>query len=77
MSSEKMTTRVREVRVAAQRRQIEVATLAGLSQARLSLIENGWQRARPDELARVAEVLGCSPRDLLEPGELFPGGPRA
>lgn len=34
-------------------KQVEVALIAGLSQSRLSLIENGWVRPRSDEVERI------------------------
>lgn len=57
-------TAVKRVRLESGRRQIEVARSAGLNAPRLSLIENGWVEARPDEIERIAAALGVTPRDI-------------
>jgi transcriptional regulator with XRE-family HTH domain len=38
-------------------KQIQLAKASGIHQSRLSLIENGWQDARPDELARIEAAI--------------------
>lgn len=46
--------------------QIETAIQAQIARARLSEIENGHLRARPDEIERLAKVLGVEPGALIE-----------
>ncbi len=45
--------------------QMVVAKRAEMSCGRLSEIENGRAEPRPDELQRIAQVLGLSPQHLL------------
>ncbi len=48
------------------RRQVEVARAAGLSEARMSKITNGWLEPRPEERERIAAALGRPADELFE-----------
>ena len=50
------------------RLQIEVATAACIPRPRLSEIENGHAKPRPDELRRLALELGVTVEALLDEG---------
>ncbi len=47
----------REVRKSLGLRQVAVAKQAKIDRSRLSLIENEWVEARPDEVARISEAI--------------------
>lgn len=47
--------------------QMEVAKRAAIPWGRLSQIESGSAAPQPDELQRLAVVLGTSPQRLLDP----------
>jgi transcriptional regulator with XRE-family HTH domain len=55
-----MLSPIKRVRLEQGRQQFQVAAACGLHPARLSLIETGRARPRPDELQRLADVLGVS-----------------
>lgn len=60
-------TKYKLLRLELGRLQLDVARAAGISTPRLSLIENGHVAPRPDEVAKLAAVLGV-PRALLTGG---------
>ena len=62
-------TTLRVLRHAHRLTQRVVSARAGIDKQRLSLIENGL-RAKPDELARLARVLGVSPDTLAGPARV-------
>jgi len=39
-------------------KQLELARQIGISPSRLSLIENGWAKPRPEELSALRKALG-------------------
>jgi transcriptional regulator with XRE-family HTH domain len=43
----------------------ELGKQTNIEPARLSLIERGYKKPRPDEIKRIAEALGCSMSELL------------
>jgi transcriptional regulator with XRE-family HTH domain len=55
-----MLSPIKRFRLEQGRPQFQVAAACGLHPARLSLIETGRVQARPDELQRLADVLGVS-----------------
>jgi XRE family transcriptional regulator of biofilm formation len=40
---------------------------SGISRQTLSLLERGAREPRPTSIARLAVVLSCDPKDLMEP----------
>jgi transcriptional regulator with XRE-family HTH domain len=62
-----MLTRIKLRRLERDLPQVVVAQRADIPRARLSEIECGYIEARPDELARIARVLGV-PVDTLSAG---------
>ena len=42
------------------RKQLEIAHVTGIHATRLSKIENGWEKPRPDELASIQRALGIN-----------------
>ena len=61
----KLTT-IKLQRLKQGRLQIETAREAKIARARLSEIENGHVAPRPDELQRLARVLGVSASSLID-----------
>jgi transcriptional regulator with XRE-family HTH domain len=45
----------------------DLARESGLSRQTLSFLERGEREPRPANIARLAEVLGCTPAQLMEP----------
>lgn len=45
------------------RKQLDLARSTGIHATRLSKIENGWERPRPDELKRIAAALNLNEND--------------
>lgn len=60
-------TSIKLARLRADRRQVEVVLATGIPRARYSEIECGYIQPRPDELERLAVVLGVSVEALREP----------
>ena len=48
--------------------QYEVERLSGISQAKLSLIERGYRRPKPEELQRLSTILKIQPQEMIEGG---------
>jgi transcriptional regulator with XRE-family HTH domain len=44
-------------RIRAKIRQMDLAGAAGMGASTLSLIENGWREARPEEIQRIKKAL--------------------
>lgn len=65
---------LRNVRLAENMTQQELAAASGLTQSTLSRLENG-RRPHPKTRQRIAEVLGVDPEDL-DPGATVAGRPR-
>lgn len=61
-----LPNRIRVVRADKRRSQLDTALAIGVSQSKLSLIENCYVEPTPEERADLARVLGVSE------GELFP-----
>jgi transcriptional regulator with XRE-family HTH domain len=59
-------TKLRQVRFFRGLRQIQLATISGVGQHRISAIENGYIEPRQSEKEKLAKSLG------MEIGELFP-----
>lgn len=59
-------TRIKLRRLEAGLLQVELSQRAQIARARLSEIECGHVQPRPDELDRIAGVLGVKPSDLRE-----------
>ncbi|MGD1154034.1 MAG: helix-turn-helix transcriptional regulator [Syntrophales bacterium] len=57
--------RLREARFFKRMNQYQLAISAGMHQSRISLIEKGYARPRPDEKKRLAQALGAKPEDLF------------
>ena len=47
-----------------------LSAAAGLTPSHVALIENGQRNPRPATLKAIADVLGCSPLDLLDDAEV-------
>jgi transcriptional regulator with XRE-family HTH domain len=45
----------------------DLSAASGLSPHALSLLERGKREPRPGTIRKLAEALGCEPRDLMEP----------
>jgi len=58
-------TRALSVARAAGVPQYAIAAEAGISEALLSMISHGDAPATPEVAKRIAQALGCSPRDLF------------
>ncbi len=56
--------RLREERVFSQR---ELARLAGLTHQTVWRLENGFSKARPATIRKLAGVLAVEPKDLVKP----------
>jgi transcriptional regulator with XRE-family HTH domain len=59
------TTPLRNLRRSRTISQVDLARLVGISQQSLSKAEQGSLRLRPDIQARLAAILGASPRELF------------
>lgn len=57
--------RLAELRARAGLRQDELAEAVGITQQQISKIENGRRPLTIEQARRIAQVLGCSPADLL------------
>ena len=57
-------TKIKLARLARNAHQYEIAARAGLTQSRLSWIENGHVEPRADELRRIARALGVAQHEL-------------
>jgi transcriptional regulator with XRE-family HTH domain len=55
--------RLREDQVLSQR---ELARLAGLTQMTVWRLENGFERAHPQTIRKIARVLGVKPTELVK-----------
>ena len=64
-----MRTRLEESRKAAGLSQTKLAAACGLQASDISKLENGWMLPRPNQAARLAEVLKLQPDELLQPAE--------
>ena len=63
-------TNLRWVRFIKRVSQHKLAAITGISQARISLLENGYVKPSDDDIVRLAEGLGVKPDDLsFEPIE--------
>ena len=60
-------SRLRRCRLEAALTQEELADRAGVSRRAVALIERGETEPRPSTIRKLADALGCSPRDLMEP----------
>jgi transcriptional regulator with XRE-family HTH domain len=58
---------LRRLRLEAALSQRDLATLAHLSPHTISDLEQQRVQARPSTMRKLAEVLNCSPRDLMQP----------
>ena len=64
--------RMRLIRTVKGLKQTWVAQQVGISQGLLSRIEKGSSRASFEQALRIAQALGCSVQDFVDPG---PDGP--
>lgn len=62
-----MGERIRQIRLARDMTQQQLATAAGMSTRQLGVIENGKNAPQMATLRRIAEALGCDPADLVSP----------
>jgi transcriptional regulator with XRE-family HTH domain len=67
--------RIRELRLARDMSQDELAALVGCSKMQISGLERGKPRLDIVWMQRLAPWLGCNPGDLLNPGD-NPGAPQ-
>ena len=58
--------RLRELRLERMYSQVELAKMAGLTQARVSNLEQEKHRAQPRTVRRLAEALGVEPKELVK-----------
>jgi len=65
----KKITGLRRARVLKGMSQSELAGKVGVSQPIISLIETGYRKATPDEMARLAKELQADPKMLFPEGE--------
>jgi transcriptional regulator with XRE-family HTH domain len=56
--------RLREIRFFKIMNQYELANSSHVHQSRISLIENGYVKPRPDERVRLAKALHVSPEEI-------------
>ena len=59
-SARELGDNLRELRRRAGWSQYQLEAACGISQARISLIENGWRRPKGDEVTRLAEIFGVA-----------------
>jgi len=57
--------RLKEFRAIARVKQVELGVNIGIHASRLSQIECGWVRPRPDECIRIARALGVEERKIF------------
>jgi transcriptional regulator with XRE-family HTH domain len=57
--------KLREARFTKRIRQIQLQSLTGINQARISVIENGYVEPRDDEKKKLAKGLGVTTEDLF------------
>jgi transcriptional regulator with XRE-family HTH domain len=57
MGNEKKGNDIKSRRLNTRLKALEVCKLTGIDKSRLSLIENGWVQARPDELRKIESVI--------------------
>jgi transcriptional regulator with XRE-family HTH domain len=57
---------LRRLRLQVALSQKELAERTGMSQTTLSDLETGKTKARPSTMRRLADALGCTPRDLMD-----------
>lgn len=65
----KLIPQIKERRMEAHMTQRELAKLSGISESRLSLMENGKQYPLPETLWRIAKCIGCKVDDLYHEAE--------
>jgi transcriptional regulator with XRE-family HTH domain len=58
--------RLRELRQDRMLSQMELAKMAGTTQATISLFERGERTAQPRTVRKLADALGVEPRELLQ-----------
>lgn len=58
--------RIREIRKAKQMTQVELARLAKVSQPHIHDLENGYRRASPEALERIATALDVTVDELIK-----------
>lgn len=61
--------RIREIRKAKQMTQVELARLAKVSQPHIHDLENGYRRASPETMERIAAALGVTVQELRGEGK--------
>ena len=54
--------KLREVRIKTEMSQCEVAKRAGMSQALVSMIENGYHKPSTKQKANIVKALACHPK---------------
>ena len=64
-SARELGDNLRELRRRAGWSQYQLEAACGISQARISLIENGWRHPKDDEVARLAEIFGVTADELV------------
>ena len=62
-----ISIRLKEWRLRKALTQRELATMAGLTQSTVALIETGRQSPRPTTMRKLARALGLKPAELFEP----------
>mgnify|MGYP001188978779 CR=1 FL=1 len=61
---------LKRLRWAAGMTQVALAKASGVSQQMISDVESGVSQPSPATLKAIADVLGCSPLDLLDDAEV-------
>jgi transcriptional regulator with XRE-family HTH domain len=61
--------RLRDVRVLKRFSQMQLRLLTGVNQTKISWIENGFVKPKPEEKIKLARALGVSPEEIFPSGE--------
>ncbi len=69
--SKKLGLRIRELRIAKNFKQGELADLLNMERSNLTRIENGKQRPNDDNILKLAEILDVEIKDLFDFGHLI------
>lgn len=63
-------TRLRRRRLEKGWTQADLSAASGISAHAISLLESGKREPRPANIAALARVLGCEPKELMEPEQI-------
>lgn len=59
--------KLRDVRVLKRISQMQLRLLSGVNQTKISWIENGFIKPKPEEKIKLARALGVNPEELFPP----------